>query len=397
MSNICVEVRGVKVGGNNPIVIQSMTNTDTEDVDATVKQVLELYKAGSELVRVTVNTRKAAQAIPELRSQIGSIPLIGDFHYNGHKLLKEFPLCAQSLDKIRINPGTVGSEQTDENFLAMLDVAKEYDLPIRIGGNWGSLPKTLLTEMMERNAKLSMPLSSERVELATLVESVLRSAELAIDYGVKENKIILSTKTSKVKQLIEAYELLAADPRCVFPLHLGLTEAGTGPEAIVRTTAGLTPLLTKKIGDTIRVSYTPGVGEPRTLEVQIAQSILQELGIRTYFPTTTSCPGCGRTTSDEFIKLTQETQRYVERKLPDWIEKYGEQARSLSFAVMGCVVNGPGESRRANLGISLPGNNEHPSCPVYKDGEHIATVKGTFEEIKNQWFKQIDNYISNLK
>jgi (E)-4-hydroxy-3-methylbut-2-enyl-diphosphate synthase len=310
-----VRVRDVKIGGDNPVVIQSMTNTDTEDIDATVKQILELYDAGSRLVRVTVNTRKAAGSITEIRNQIGNVPLIGDFHFNGHILLKEYLLSAEALDKIRINPGTSDKKEEKENFYSMLSICRDLDKPIRIGVNGGSLDPWILDVLMEKNAKLSVPESSDDVRLQAIVESAFISAQTAMDHGIPREKIILSAKTSNAIDLIRVYRTLANDPRGPYALHLGLTEAGMGNEGIVRSIAALSPLLLDGIGDTIRISLTPVPGEKRTLEVEVAKKLLQDLGLASYAPTTTACPGCGRTTSTDFQVLTRDTQEYVSQNL----------------------------------------------------------------------------------
>ena len=388
-----VLVRTVSIGGENPPRVQSMTNTLTADIDATVKQIHDLSRSGSELVRITVNDTDAARAVPEIRRQIGNIPLIGDFHYNGHILLTQQPLCAEALDKIRINPGNVGAKKQNlkDNFHSILDIAKHYQKPIRIGVNWGSLDEQILTEKMEQNALLPKPLPAEEVQLSAVVESALRSADLAIAYGIQPNNIVLSAKTSDPQTLICVYRELAKSP---FALHLGLTEAGMGYRGIVKSIAGLAPLLTEGIGDTIRISLTPEPQGDRTLEVKVAYELLQSLGIRSFMPSVTSCPGCGRTTNTAFQQLTIETEHYLRRKLPEWKTQGKTGVENLHFAVMGCIVNGPGESRKANLGISLPGNNENPRCPVYANGIHITTLQTKdFQTLKEQWLALIEKYV----
>ncbi len=391
-----VLVRGLAIGGGNLPRVQSMTNTSTADIDATVKQIHELSTAGSELVRVTVNDSDAARAVSEIRRQIGNIPLIGDFHYNGHILLAQHPDCAEALDKIRINPGNVGTKKQDlkDNFHCILDIAKHYNKPIRIGVNWGSLDEQLLTEKMEQNAQLAQPLPADEVQLSAVIESAIRSAHLAIDYAIPPNNIILSAKTSNPQTLIQVYYELAKSP---FALHLGLTEAGMGYRGIVKSIAGLAPLLSEGIGDTLRISLTPEPQGDRTLEVKVAYELLQSLGIRSFMPSVTSCPGCGRTTNTHFQELTIATEQYIQRKLPEWKAQGKTSVENLHFAVMGCIVNGPGESRKANLGISLPGNNEHPRCPVYADGVHLTTLQAKdFQTLKEQWLTLIDTYIEKF-
>ncbi|MEX2528057.1 MAG: flavodoxin-dependent (E)-4-hydroxy-3-methylbut-2-enyl-diphosphate synthase [Gemmatimonadota bacterium] len=372
-----VQVGGVQVGGGAPVVVQSMTNTDTADVEGTVTQVTELALAGSEIVRVTVNHDEAARALPEivhrLRDGGVDVPIVGDFHYNGHLLLTRFPDCARALDKYRINPGNVGTKHRDANFTDIVKVAVEEGKPVRIGVNWGSLDQRLLTELMDENALRPDPEDAETVLLEAMVESAIRSAALAEEVGIPHNHIILSAKVSSVPQLIQVYRMLA--PRSDFPLHLGLTEAGMGAKGIVATTAGLAPLLMEGIGDTIRVSLTPKPGGDRTEEVKVAQQILQSLGIRSFEPQVTSCPGCGRTTSTFFQEMAQEIQGHIRERMPVWRKTY-PGVEELDVAVMGCVVNGPGESKHANIGISLPGTFEEPKAPVYVDGQHFTTLKG---------------------
>jgi (E)-4-hydroxy-3-methylbut-2-enyl-diphosphate synthase len=372
-----VDVGGVKVGGPNPVVVQSMTNTDTADPVATATQVAELVAAGSELVRVTVNHDEAAKALPEVVSRLRDdgidVPIIGDFHYNGHILLDKYPECARDLAKYRINPGNVGAKRRDENFQSIVRIAVENDKPIRIGVNWGSLDQSLLTDLMDRNARLAEPKDAQSVLRDAMVESAMRSAEMAEATGLAPDRIILSAKVSEVPELIAVYRQLA--PLSEYPLHLGLTEAGMGAKGIVATTAGLATLLMEGIGDTIRVSLTPRPGGDRAEEVRIAQQILQSLHIRSFEPQVTSCPGCGRTTSTFFQEMAEDIQGFIREQMPEWREAY-PGVEELSVAVMGCVVNGPGESKHANIGISLPGTFEEPKAPVYVDGEHFTTLKG---------------------
>ncbi len=372
-----VDIGGVGVGSDHPVVVQSMTNTDTVDVEATVQQVRELAEAGSELVRVTVNSEDAAQAVPEiveaLRGQGIETPIIGDFHYNGHILLTKYPECALALAKYRINPGNVGSTRRDENFQTIIQVAVEHGKPVRIGVNWGSLDQRLLTDLMDANAAAENPKDAGQVLRDAMVESAMRSAVLAEEIGLSHDRILLSAKVSAVPELVAVYRELA--PLSDYPLHLGLTEAGMAEKGIVATTAGLAPLLCEGIGDTIRVSLTPRPGGDRREEVRIAQQVLQSLEIRSFEPQVMSCPGCGRTTSTFFQEMAQDIQAYIRERLPVWREEY-PGVRDLNVAVMGCVVNGPGESKHANLGISLPGTFEEPKAPVYVDGEHARTLKG---------------------
>lgn len=365
------------MGGDNPVVVQSMTNTDTADVGATVTQAISLAAAGSELVRVTVNHEAAAEAVPEivrrLRDAGCEVPIVGDFHYNGHLLLRKFPACASALAKYRINPGNVGAKRRDENFQEIVRLAVEHGKPVRIGVNWGSLDQSLLTELMDRNAALPEPEEAHVVLRQAIVESALRSAALAEATGLPANRIVLSAKVSEVPELIAVYRRLA--PLSQYPLHLGLTEAGMGAKGIVATAAALAVLLIEGIGDTIRVSLTPRPGGDRTEEVQVAQQILQSLHIRSFQPQVTSCPGCGRTTSTYFQEMAESIQSFIRSEMPRWRERY-PGVEELQVAVMGCVVNGPGESRHANIGISLPGTFEEPKAPVYVDGEHFTTLKG---------------------
>ncbi len=375
--SVPVDVGGVRMGGDAPVVVQSMTNTDTADVASTVEQVALLADAGSEIVRVTVNNEDAARAVPEivarLRDRGYATPVVGDFHYNGHILLTKYPDTARALAKLRINPGNVGTKHRDANFSEIVRVAIEHDKPVRIGVNWGSLDQRLLTEMMDANARLPEPKEAQAVLLEAMVESALRSAELAEEVGLAHDRIVISTKVSQVRDLIAVYRMLAE--RCDYPLHLGLTEAGLGAKGIVATTAGLAPLLLEGIGDTIRVSLTPRPGGDRAEEVRVAQQILQSLGIRHFEPQVTSCPGCGRTTSTFFQEMAEEITSFIREMMPEWRRRY-PGVEEMDVAVMGCVVNGPGESKHANIGISLPGTFEEPKAPVYIDGEHAMTLRG---------------------
>jgi len=372
-----VDVGGVTVGGDAPVVVQSMTNTDTADVASTVEQVRLLADAGSEIVRVTVNHEEAARAVPEIVSRLReagyATPIVGDFHYNGHLLLTQFPEAARALAKLRINPGNVGTKHRDSNFQQIVRVAIEHDKPVRIGVNWGSLDQRLLTEMMDQNAALAQPREAQTVLMDALVESAIRSAELAQETGLPHDRIVLSTKVSSVRELITVYRALAR--RGDWPLHLGLTEAGLGNKGVVATTAALAPLLLDGIGDTIRVSLTPRPGGDRAEEVRVAQQILQSLGIRSFEPQVTSCPGCGRTTSTFFQEMAEDITSYIREMMPLWRLQY-PGVEEMDVAVMGCVVNGPGESKQANIGISLPGTFEEPKAPVYIDGQHAMTLKG---------------------
>lgn len=374
---VAVDVGGVRIGGDAPVVVQSMTNTDTADVASTVDQVKLLADAGSQLVRITVNNDPAAEAVPEivrrLRADGYDVPIVGDFHYNGHLLLTKYPDTARALAKLRINPGNVGTKHRDANFTKIVEVAIEHDKPVRIGVNWGSLDQRLLTDLMDENASLDEPKDAQEVLLDALVESALRSAALAEEVGLGHDRIVLSTKVSSVRELILVYRMLAA--RCDYPLHLGLTEAGLGAKGIVATTAGLAPLLLDGIGDTIRVSLTPKPGGDRAEEVRVAQQILQSLGIRHFEPQVTSCPGCGRTTSTFFQEMAEDITDYIREMMPEWRQEF-PGVEEMDVAVMGCVVNGPGESKHANIGISLPGTFEEPKAPVYIDGAHAMTLKG---------------------
>jgi (E)-4-hydroxy-3-methylbut-2-enyl-diphosphate synthase len=388
-----VVVGGVTVGGSAPVVVQSMTNTDTADAAGTAAQAIELAKAGSELVRVTVNNEEAAQAVPEVVARIRDkgfqTPIIGDFHYNGHLLLTRYPECAKALAKYRINPGNVGTKHRDTNFQAIVRVALEHDKPVRIGVNWGSLDQRLLTDLMDENSRRAEPKDAREVLLEAMVESAVRSAALAEETGLGHDRIILSAKVSSVLDLVQVYRMLAA--RSDLPLHLGLTEAGMGMKGMVATTAALAPLLMDGIGDTIRVSLTPKPGGDRTEEVKVAQQVLQSLDIRHFEPQVTSCPGCGRTTSTFFQEMAEDILGYIREKMPEWRTIY-PGVEELDVAVMGCVVNGPGESRHANLGISLPGTFEEPKAPVYVDGEHFTTLKG--EGLVEEFKRILDEYVA---
>ncbi len=385
---VTVDVGGVPVGSAHPIVVQSMTNTDTADAAATAAQVRALHQAGSELVRVTVNTEDAARAVPDIVRQV-DVPVIGDFHYNGHLLLTKYPDCAAALAKYRINPGNVGSKHRDQNFRAIIEVALAHGKPVRIGVNWGSLDQQLLTEMMDANAKQAEPRDARDVTMDAMVESALRSAELAEACGLAHDRIILSAKVSGVQDLIDVYRKLAA--RGDYPLHLGLTEAGMGMKGIVASTAGLSTLLTEGIGDTIRVSLTPRPGGDRTEEVQVAQQVLQSLGLRSFVAQVTACPGCGRTTSHFFQEMAEQIQAYLQAQRPVWRERY-PGSEELRVAVMGCVVNGPGESKHADIGISLPGTSEEPKAPVYVDGKLSVTLKG--DGIVAEFLGILEEYVS---
>jgi len=393
-TSTAVDVGGVMVGGGHPVVVQSMTNTDTADVEATARQVAALARAGSELVRVTVNNEAAAAAVPRIVERLGAlgvqVPVIGDFHYNGHLLLTKYPDCARALAKYRINPGNVGGKRHDENFRAIVAVAVQNRKPVRIGVNWGSLDQALLTEMMDANAKLAEPKDARDVTMDAMVESALRSAQLAEDCGLGHDRIVISAKVSGVQDLVDVYLKLAA--RCDYALHLGLTEAGMGAKGIIASTAGIAILLQQGIGDTIRVSLTPAPNGDRTEEVQVAQQILQSLGLRSFVPQVTACPGCGRTTSTFFQEMAADIQRYLREQMPRWRERYAG-VEELRVAVMGCVVNGPGESKHANIGISLPGTFEEPKAPVYVDGRLLATLKG--DDIVPQFQKILDEYVES--
>jgi len=389
---VSVDVGGVLVGSDHPIVVQSMTNTDTADPDATAIQVARLAHAGSELVRITVNTDAAAAAVPEIVAKLHGlgvdVPIIGDFHYNGHQLLVEYPETARLLAKYRINPGNVGAKRHDENFQTIVKVAIENDKPVRIGVNWGSLDQQLLTELMDVNARSATPRDSRDVMIEAMIESAMRSAELAEETGLGHDRIILSAKVSGVRDLVDVYRLLAA--RSDYPLHLGLTEAGMGDKGVIASTAGLALLLTEGIGDTIRVSLTPEPGAPREREVEVAQQILQSLGIRSFMPQVSACPGCGRTTSTYFQEMAQQIQTYLRDRMPDWQARY-PGVEDLRVAVMGCVVNGPGESKHADIGISLPGTFEEPVAPVFVDGKLDRTLRG--EGLVGEFIALLEAYV----
>jgi (E)-4-hydroxy-3-methylbut-2-enyl-diphosphate synthase len=383
----------VRIGSRHPIVVQSMTNTDTADADATALQVAALAHAGSELVRVTVNNDAAAEAVPEIRRKLDGlgvgVPIIGDFHYNGHQLLIEYPEMARALAKYRINPGNVGTKRHDENFVTIIRVALQYDKPVRIGVNWGSLDQLLLTELMDANAASASPKDSRDVMIEAMIQSALRSAELAEATGMGHDRIVISAKVSGVRDLLDVYRLLAG--RCDYPLHLGLTEAGMGMKGIVASTAGLALLLEEGIGDTIRVSLTPAPGGDRTEEVQVAQQVLQSLGLRSFTPQVSACPGCGRTTSTFFQEMAEQIQGYLREQMPVWAASY-PGVEEMRVAVMGCVVNGPGESKHADIGISLPGTFEEPVAPVYVDGKLRTTLRG--EGLVKEFMGILDDYVA---
>jgi (E)-4-hydroxy-3-methylbut-2-enyl-diphosphate synthase len=388
-----VLVGGVPVGGNEPIVVQSMTNTDTADVAATTVQVAELARAGSELVRITVNNESAAQAVPAIREALArqglDVPLVGDFHFNGHRLLTDYPECAESLAKYRINPGNVGrGEKRDSQFATMIEIACRYDRPVRIGVNWGSLDPELIARLMDENARSARPRDAEDVMREAMVQSATQSAIRAEELGLGRDHILLSCKMSGVQDLIAVYRMLA--DRCDYALHLGLTEAGMGSKGIVASTAALSVLLQDGIGDTIRVSLTPEPGGERTREVVVAQEILQTMGLRSFAPMVTACPGCGRTTSTYFQQLAKDIQGHLREQMPVWRSEF-PGVETMQVAVMGCVVNGPGESKQANIGISLPGTGERPSAPVYVDGQKVATLKG--EHIAEEFTRMVDEYV----
>lgn len=386
-------VGGVPIGSGHPVVVQSMTNTDTADAEATAIQVAQLARAGSELVRVTVNTREAAAALPEIVARLQEVgldvPLVGDFHYNGHILLREFPAAARLLAKYRINPGNVGAGgQHDANFATMIEVAKEFGKPVRIGVNWGSLDQSVLARLMDENARRPAPRSGTDVMIDAMVVSALESARAAEGLGLAHDKILISVKVSSAPELWQVYRQLAAE--CDYPLHLGLTEAGMGMKGMVASSVALAPLLQGGIGDTIRVSLTPEPGASRKLEVEVAQQILQSLGIRQFLPQVTSCPGCGRTTSQFFQELAQKIQDYIRDAMPGWKARYSG-VEEMQVAVMGCIVNGPGESKHANIGISLPGSGEDPRAPVYQDGRLLTTLKGP--RIAEDFQDLLDRYV----
>ena len=393
--SVPVNVGGVRVGGNAPVVVQSMTNTDTEDVDSTSRQVAELARAGSELVRITVNTPAAAAAVPRIRDKLDmmavSVPLVGDFHYNGHQLLRAEPACAEVLAKYRINPGNVGfGKKKDSQFSAIIELAIRNGKAVRIGANWGSLDQKLLARLMDENHERAMPWDAARVGREALIRSALDSAARAEELGLGRDRIVLSCKVSGVQELIAVYRDLAA--RCDYALHLGLTEAGMGSKGIVASTAALAVLLQEGIGDTIRISLTPEPGQARTAEVVVAQELLQTMGLRAFTPLVTACPGCGRTTSSFFQVLAKTVQDHVRSRMPEWRLQY-EGVENLTLAVMGCVVNGPGESRHANIGISLPGTGEAPAAPVFVDGEKTVTLRG--ENIAEEFVALIEDYVDS--
>ena len=392
-ATVSVDVGGVLVGSAHPIVVQSMTNTDTADADATAIQIARLAHAGSQLVRVTVNTEQAAAAVPEMVRKVRGlgvdVPIIGDFHYNGHKLLAEYPEMAVALAKYRINPGNVGAKRHDEHFTTIVRIAMDHDKPVRIGVNWGSLDQAILTELMEANARLAEPLDARDVMIEAMLQSATRSAELAEATGMRHDRIILSAKVSGVRDLVDVNRLLAA--RTDHPLHLGLTEAGLGDRGIIGSTAGLAILLNEGIGDTIRVSLTPEPGAPREREVEIAQQILQSLGLRSFLPQVSACPGCGRTTSTFFQEMALQIQTYLKDRMPEWRETR-PGAEELRVAVMGCVVNGPGESKHANIGISLPGTFEEPVAPVFIDGRLDRTLRGP--GLVTEFIEILEDYVT---
>ncbi len=390
-----VDVGGVVVGGSNPIVVQSMTNTDTADVDSTVAQVAALHKAGSEIVRITVDRDESAAAVPRIRDRLMrlgvDVPLIGDFHYIGHKLLADHPACAEALAKYRINPGNVGfKDKKDKQFAAIIEMAMRYDKPVRIGVNWGSLDQALLTRLMDENQERGGPMSAQEVMREAVVQSALLSAELAEELGLGRDRIILSAKVSQVQDLIAVYAELAK--RSTHALHLGLTEAGMGTKGIVASSAALAILMQQGIGDTIRISLTPEPGGDRTREVQVAQELLQVMGFRQFVPIVAACPGCGRTTSTVFQELAQKIQEDIRRNMPVWREKY-PGVEALNVAVMGCIVNGPGESKHADIGISLPGTGETPAAPVFVDGQKVKTLRGA--NIAAEFEAMVGDYIEN--
>jgi (E)-4-hydroxy-3-methylbut-2-enyl-diphosphate synthase len=388
-------IGGVRVGSDAPVMVQSMTNTDTADIPGTIKQVAALARAGSEVVRVTVNNDDAAKAIPHivegLEKQGLSVPIVGDFHYNGHLLLTKYSGCAEGLAKYRINPGNASiGRKNDDNFRTMIEVAVKHQKPVRIGVNWGSLDQSLLTKMMDENSRLAAPKNARDVTMEAMVVSALSSAKLAEQFGLRPDQIILSAKVSGVQDLIDVYRMLAA--RCEYPLHLGLTEAGMGAKGIVASSAAMGVLLQEGIGDTIRVSLTPAPGGDRSEEVRVAQQILQSLGIRSFTPQVTACPGCGRTTSTFFQEMAEQIQTYLREQMPAWKDRY-TGVEEMKVAVMGCIVNGPGESKHASLGISLPGTFEEPKAPVYVDGRLFTTLKG--DKIVAEFIKILDDYVES--
>lgn len=388
-----VQVGNIFFGGGEPVVVQSMTNTDTEDAQSTAKQIIELWQAGSEVVRITVNTEKAAQKVAEIKNLLLQrncyVPIVGDFHYNGHRLLTDYPDCAEALDKYRINPGNVGfGKKKDAQFEIMVEKAIQFNKPVRIGVNWGSLDQDMVVKMMDDNTKSSNPKSADDIMKEALIESALISAQKAIDIGLKENMICISAKVSRVQNLIDVYTELSK--RCDFALHLGLTEAGMGSKGIVASSAALSYLLMNGIGDTIRASLTPRPGESRTVEVKVCQEILQTTGLRSFTPQVTACPGCGRTTSTYFQELAENIQNFLADSMPEWKKKYTD-VEKLNVAVMGCIVNGPGESKHADIGISLPGNGEAPVAPVFIDGKKAMTLRG--DKIAEEFKDIVIDYI----
>jgi (E)-4-hydroxy-3-methylbut-2-enyl-diphosphate synthase len=391
-TTVTTRVASISIGSAHPVVVQSMTNTPTADVRATVAQIAELAAAGSEMVRMTVNDSAAANAVPEIRERLAGqgveVPLIGDFHFNGHHLLSKHSDCAQALAKYRINPGNVGGSRRDENFSTIIKVAVDNDRPVRIGVNWGSLDKRLLSELMDENARLRVPLGARDVMLNAMVESTVRSAELSEELGLPHDHIVLSAKMSQVGDLVDVYRMLAS--RTDYPLHVGLTEAGLGTRGIVYSAAGLSVLLYEGIGDTIRVSLTPSPGHDRTEEVRVSQEIIQALGLRSFAPQVTACPGCGRTASSLFQTLADDIQSYLRTQLPNWRETY-PGVEEMRVAVMGCVVNGPGESKHADIGISLPGVSEDLKAPVYADGELLTTLEG--DQIGEDFVELLNRYV----
>lgn len=380
------------MGSDHPVVVQSMTNTDTADASATAAQVVALARAGSQLVRITVNNDEAARAVSEIARRVADdgvdVPIVGDFHYNGHLLLSKYPACAVALAKYRINPGNVGGKRRDENFRTIVQIAVDHDKPVRIGVNWGSLDQDLLTQMMDENAGLATPRDAKDVYIEAMLASALRSAALAEEVGMPHDHIIISAKVSGVQDLVTVYRRLA--DRCDYPLHLGLTEAGMGTKGVVASTAGLSILLAEGIGDTIRVSLTPKPNGDRTEEVLVAQQILQSLGLRSFSPQVTACPGCGRTTSTFFQHMAEDIQGYIREQMPLWRDRH-PGVEDMNVAVMGCVVNGPGESKHANIGISLPGTFEDPKAPVYVDGQLVCTLRG--DHIVQEFLAMLDSYV----
>ena len=394
-SRQAVDVSGVVIGGGAPIVVQSMTNTDTADIAATVTQISQLHEAGSELVRITVNNDAAARAVPyiveQLQNQDCLVPVIGDFHFNGHKLLRQHDACARALAKYRINPGNVGrGKKRDLQFSEMVEIACRYDKPVRIGVNWGSLDQQLLANLLTRNANLADPLSLQAINRQAVIDSALESAQFAEEIGLAANQIVISCKMSRVPDLVDVYQRLAQ--RCQYALHLGLTEAGMGDQGIISSSAALAILLNQGIGDTIRISLTPEPGAAREREVKIAQQLLQSLDIRSFAPSVTACPGCGRTTSEYFQVLAMQIQQELDASMPEWKHRY-PGVEAMKVAVMGCVVNGPGESKHANIGISLPGTGEQPVAPVYEDGYKTVTLKG--DNIAAEFIGLVKAYVQN--